>query len=91
MKLRQLLVALVTVLCSPLFHSARAAERPNNKGDRTMSRAVCDGRFWAVNNLIGDPAFAETVAQMRVEFASWRTFSKDSDIHPSRIPRRTQK
>ena len=50
-----------------------------------------DADPWAVNNLISEPAFAETVLRMRVEFASWRTFSKDSDMHPSRIPRRSQK
>ncbi|MEP6956863.1 MAG: hypothetical protein ABI883_08555 [Chthoniobacterales bacterium] len=43
----------------------------------------------AVKNLIADPAHAATLARMRKKFADWRTFTKDADIHPSKIPRRT--
>ena len=48
-----------------------------------------DADPWAVKNLINDPTYIETVERMRNEFTQWRTFSHDSDQHPSKIPRRT--
>lgn len=48
-----------------------------------------DADPWGVKNLINDSAQAETLARMRKEFAEWRTFTKDADVHPSTIPRRT--
>ena len=50
-----------------------------------------DADPWGVKNLINDPAHAETLARMRKEFTDWRTFTKDADVHPSTIPRRTAK
>ena len=49
-----------------------------------------DADPWAVKNLISDPAQANTLARMRKEFADWRAFSNDAEVHPSQIPRRTQ-
>lgn len=40
-------------------------------------------------DLEADPAHATTLARMRKEFADWRTFTKDADIHLGKIPRRT--
>ncbi len=47
-----------------------------------------DADPWAVKNLVNDPAHAEALARMRKEFADWRAFTKDADIHPRKIPRR---
>jgi len=38
-----------------------------------------DADPWAVKNLINDPAHAQTLARMRIEFTNWRTFTKDND------------
>ena len=47
-----------------------------------------DADPWGVNNLIGDPGHAETLATMRNEFTKWRIYSNDRDIHPRLIPSR---
>ncbi len=46
---------------------------------------------WGVHNLISDQAHAEALARMRAEFAQWRTATADADVHPSQIPRRTER
>lgn len=38
-----------------------------------------DADPWAVKNLINDAAHAETLARLRKEFTTWRTFTKDND------------
>jgi len=38
-----------------------------------------DADPWAVKNLVTDPAHAETLAKLRQEFTTWRTFTKDTD------------
>ena len=50
-----------------------------------------DADPWGVKNLVNDPASADTLARMRKEFADWRAFSKDADVHPKTIPRRATK
>ena len=50
-----------------------------------------DADPWGVVNLIGDPAYAETLAEMRAQFAQWRKFTHDRDVHPSAIKRRSGK
>ncbi len=49
-----------------------------------------DADPWAVNNLIDAPAHADTLARMREEFADWRAFSEDADVHPKTIARRAE-
>jgi arylsulfatase A-like enzyme len=38
-----------------------------------------DADPWAVKNLINDAAHAETLARLRKDFTTWRTFTKDND------------
>ena len=50
-----------------------------------------DADPWAVKNLIAAPAHADTLARLRKEFADWRTFSEDADVHPKTTTRRAKK
>jgi N-sulfoglucosamine sulfohydrolase len=43
---------------------------------------------WGVKNLVGDPAYAETLARMREEMKRWREYPGDRDVHPRTISRR---
>lgn len=49
-----------------------------------------DSDPWAVKNLVADSTQQDTLKRLRQELDQWRTFSKDSNVHPSQIPRRTK-
>jgi N-sulfoglucosamine sulfohydrolase len=50
-----------------------------------------DNDPWAVKNLAEAPEHAATLKRMQAEMKKWRELTRDSDVHPRSIARRTQR